>query len=133
MWKLKNVFYLSCLWETIRILFLFTLVSLLLNPGARILYTLYTLWLCAPLLVLPLLSFLLGLQPERIPSLRPVLLFGKVVGLIPLGILLAFLYLLPAGSLDKTLRWGMIVPLTIGFIDFLFILFLVFYPHTQES
>ena len=132
MWKKKNLFYLGCLWEVLRFIFLFSLTTLLSNPGGRLLYTVYLLWLNAPLLVIPLLFFLSALQPERIPSLRPILLFGKVLELIPLGILLVLFYILPAGGVDKSLRGGIAVPLTIGWIDFLFLLFLLFYPHQQE-
>lgn len=129
MWKKENLFYLGCLWEVLRFIFLFSLVSFLANPGGRGAYTLYFLWLYAPLLVIPLLFFLSAFQPERIPSLRPILLFGKVLELIPLGILLVFFYLSPSGAMDKVLRWGMTVPIAIGWIDFLFFLFLLFYPQ----
>ena len=132
MWKKKNLFYLGCLWEVVRLFFLFSVVALLSNPGGRVIYTLYFLWLEAPLLVIPLLFFLAAFQPERIPSFRPILLFGKALELIPLGILLVFFYLLPSGGVDKSLRGGIAVPLTIGWIDFLFLLFLLFYPHQQE-
>ncbi|MCX7786730.1 MAG: hypothetical protein N2442_03425 [Spirochaetes bacterium] len=132
MWKKENLFYLGCIWEVLRFIFLFSLVSFLVNPGGRVLYTLYFLWVSAPLLVIPFLFFLSAYQSERIPSLRPILVFGKVLELIPLGILLAFLYLLPSGGMDKAIRWGMAVPIIIGWIDFLFFLFLLFYPHQQE-
>jgi hypothetical protein len=132
MWKKTNLFYLGCLWEVVRLFFLFSLVTLLSNPGGRVLYTLYFLWLEAPLLVIPLLFFLSAFQPERIPTFRPILLFGKALELIPLGILLVVFYILPTGGVDKSLRGGIAVPLTIGWIDFLFLLFLLFYPHQQE-
>ncbi len=132
MWKKENLFYIGCLWEVFRFIFLYSLVSLLANPGGRVIYTLYFLWVNAPLLVIPLLFFLSAYQPERIPFLRPVLLFGKALELIPLGILVLFFYLIPSGGIDKSIRWGITVPLTIGWIDFLFFLFLLFYPHQQE-
>ena len=132
MWKKTNLFYLGCLWEVLRFIFLFSLTTLLSNPGGRVLYTLYFLWLEAPLLVIPLLFFLSAFQPERIPTFRPILLFGKALELIPLGILLVVFYILPTGGVDKSLRGGIAVPLTIGWIDFLFLLFLLFYPHQQE-
>lgn len=132
MWKKENLFYLGCLWEIIRFIFLFSVVSFLANPGGRVVYTVYVLWVNAPLLVVPLLFFLAAFQPDRIPFLRPILLFGKVLELIPLGVLLVFFYLLPSGGMDKTLRWGLAVPFIIGGIDFLFFLFLLFYSHKQE-
>ena len=106
MWKKTNLFYLGCLWEVVRLFFLFSLVTLLSNPGGRVLYTLYFLWLEAPLLVIPLLFFLSAFQPERIPTFRPILLFGKALELIPLGILLVVFYILPTGGVDKSYGEG---------------------------
>ncbi|MFQ3621746.1 MAG: hypothetical protein SNJ78_12485 [Spirochaetales bacterium] len=129
----KPIFYVGCFWEVLRFVLLFSLVSILLNPRGNLLYTLYLLWVSAPFLVIPVLYFLVAFKPENLTLLRPMLLYGKVLELVPVGFLLLFLKVLPPHALERT-RWDSFsFALSIGVIDFLFFLFLLFYYRQQES
>jgi len=133
MWNKNNLLYAGCIWEILRLLFLFSLVSFVVNPAGNIVLTIYLLWLCAPLLSLPLLFFLLAYLPDRFSSLRPVLVFGKIVALVPEILLLALLFFLPSLANTGIVRSGLAVPAAMGIIDFLFLLFLLSYKRKGES
>jgi hypothetical protein len=133
MWNKNNLLYAGCIWEILRLLFLFSLVSFVVNPAGNIVLTIYLLWLCAPLLSLPLLFFLLAYLPDRFSSLRPVLVFGKIVALVPEILLVALLFFLPSLANTSIVRSGLAVPAAMGIIDFLFLLFLLSYNRKGES
>lgn len=133
MWNKNNLLYAGCIWEILRLLFLFSLVSFVVNPAGNIVLTIYLLWLCAPLLSLPLLFFLLAYFPDRFSSLRPVLVFGKIVALVPEILLVALLFFLPSLANTSIVRSGLAVPAAMGIIDFLFLLFLLSYNRKGES
>ena len=133
MWNKNNLHYAGCIWEILRLLFLFSLISFVVNPAGNIVLTIYLLWLCAPLLSLPLLFFLLAYLPNRFSSLRPVLVFGKIVALVPEILLLALLFFLPSLANTSIVRSGLAVPAAMGIIDFLFLLFLLSYKRKGES
>jgi hypothetical protein len=133
MWNKNNLLYAGCIWEILRLLFLFSLVSFVVNPAGNIVLTIYLLWLCAPLLSLPLLFFLLAYLPDPFSSLRPVLVFGKIVALVPEILLVALLFFLPSLANTSIVRSGLAVPAAMGIIDFLFLLFLLSYNRKGES
>ncbi|MBP7494391.1 MAG: hypothetical protein KA771_02765 [Spirochaetales bacterium] len=133
MWNKNNLHYVGCIWEILRLLFLFSLISFVVNPAGNIVLTIYLLWLCAPLLSLPLLFFLLAYLPDRFSSLRPVLVFGKIVALVPEILLLALLFFLPSLANTSIVRSSLAVPAAMGIIDFLFLLFLLSYKRKGES
>ncbi|HOV37132.1 MAG TPA: hypothetical protein PLG79_00285 [Spirochaetales bacterium] len=133
MWNKNNLHYVGCIWEILRLLFLFSLVSFVVNPAGNIVLTIYLLWLCAPLLSLPLLFFLLAYLPDRFSSLRPVLVFGKIVALVPEILLLTLLFFLPSLANTSIVRSSLAVPAAMGIIDFLFLLFLLSYKRKGES
>ena len=126
--KKVSVLFIGAFYELIRFVLLLVLSLGVVDPGFDLFHILFLLLICAPGLVLSGGSFLAGMYPERYGVFTKLLAFGKVLGVLPL-VLIIFN---TAGIFIPTVtgaRWGGLLYLFLGVLvfDLLFFVFLVSY------
>ncbi len=129
----RSVLYIGALWEIVRFLFLFTGVSLLVNPGSSPLVNLHLLWLSAGQVCTAALFFIGGYAPEKFPSLRGVTAFFKFAGLLPAAAAAASGFLVPPTALAARPTWGAAGPAALPAVDFIFLVYLIKYAPDRDS
>lgn len=126
--KKGSILFIGAFYELIRFVLLLVLSTGIVNPGFDPFHMLFLLLVGAPALVLSAGSFLAGMYPDRYGVFTKLIAFGKVLGLIPVFLIIFD----SAGILNAEVagaRAGGLVYLLIGVIvlDLLFFAFLVSY------
>ena len=133
--KRVSILFIGAFYELLRFVLLFVLSVVVVNPGFDPFYMLVLLLIGAPALVLSGGCFLAGMFPGRYGVFTKLLAFGKVLGLIPLILIIFNTAGIRSSGFTGYIPGGlMYVFLGVIVLDLIFFVFLVSYRvHVNPS